>query len=149
MSERDLAIQFLTEHPDCTFVYLEGKKLLHSTQKGVSPLLNYYDAGEAFSLGAAADRVVGRGAAFLHVLLKTKVLYAGVLSRSAEEVLQRFGVDYRFGRRTERVLNRDHTGPCPMELATQDISDPHEALAAIRMKLLQLKSGKPEIMRKS
>ena len=41
---------------------------------------------------AAADRVVGRAAAFLYVLLGAGEIYAGVMSDTAADVLERFGV---------------------------------------------------------
>lgn len=47
-------------------------------------------------------------------------------------MLSRFGVDHSYNVLTEGIVNREGTGPCPMEQAVKDIDDPREAFEAIR-----------------
>ena len=44
------------------------------------------------------------------------------------------------GDRTESIINREGSGKCPMEEATENINDPDEAVAAIGAKLKELRS---------
>ena len=55
------------------------------------------------------------------------------------EVLKVHGVHVQYDILVPAIFNRDHTGFCPMETAVREISDPQEALAAIRATLAQLK----------
>lgn len=120
-------------------VLCKENKILKSTERGVLPLLKLLDSGDDFSGFSAADKVVGKGAAFLYVLLKIKELYAVVLSKSAKEVLDRFNIEVFYEQNPDRILNRTKTGFCPIESAVCDIENPNEALNAIRKKLEELR----------
>ena len=45
------------------------------------------------------DKVVGRAAAFLYVLLEVKEIYAGVMSEGAADVLSKYGICSGYGGR--------------------------------------------------
>ena len=111
-----------------------------STRRGVAPLLRWLEEGTELEGFSAADKVVGRAAALLYCLLKVKELYAGVISRGALEVLEESGIAVYYDTLTEGIVNRAGTGPCPMEAATKDISDPGLAPAAIRRALEALQN---------
>ena len=111
-----------------------------STRRGVAPLLQWLDEGTPLEGFSAADKVVGKAAALLYCLLKVKELYAAVISRSALEALNKGGIPVYYDTLTEGIINRAGTGPCPMEAATKEISDPALAPAAIRKALEALQS---------
>ena len=46
-----------------------------SNDRGIKALLNVLDSGEDFSGAYCADKVVGKAAAMVYVLLKVKALY--------------------------------------------------------------------------
>lgn len=117
---------------NCTCVLCLGDTIFSSRHRGVRPLLDFLDSGEDFTGFSAADKVVGKATAFLYCLLGVRAIYAGVLSDAAAEVLTQASISFSCGRQVPAIRNRDNTGPCPMEHATNDISDPHLALAAIR-----------------
>lgn len=123
----------------CTCVLCKGEDILHSFHRGVRPLLDFLDSGKDFTGFSAADKVVGKATAFLYCLLGVRAIHAGVLSDAAAQVLTQANISFSCDRRVPAIRNRDNTGPCPMEHATNDISDPHLALAAIRstLKVLQ------------
>lgn len=122
-----------------TFAACSGDKILTSTQRGVAPLLNLIDAGESLNGWSVADKVIGRAAAFLYVLLGAKEIWSGVISRPALEVFRDFGVEVSCGETVELIMNRSCTGLCPMESSVLGIKDPAEAEKAIRKKLLELR----------
>lgn len=125
-----------------TCVACKEEVVYTTTQRGVAPLLNWLDSKTDLKDFSAADRVVGRGAAFLYCLLGVKEVYALVMSRPAAEVLQSHGILADAGTFVEGIINRTGTGPCPFEAAVMDIQDTQEALNAIRMTRRQLLEGK-------
>ena len=127
---------------DYTCVACKEEVVYTTTQRGVAPLLNWLDSKTDLKDFSAADRVVGRGAAFLYCLLGVKEVYALVMSRPAAEVLQSHGILADAGTFVEGIINRTGTGPCPFEAAVMDIQDTQEALNAIRMTRRQLLEGK-------
>ena len=127
---------------DYTCVACKEEVVYTTTQRGVAPLLNWLDSKTDLKDFSAADRVVGRGAAFLYCLLGVKEVYALVMSRPAAEVLQSHGILADAGTFVEGIINRTGTGPCPFEAAVMDIQDTQEALNAIRRKRKQPQEGK-------
>ena len=110
-------------------------------ERGVKPLLNWLDSGIDMNGFSAADKVVGRATAFLYCLLGVKTVYANVMSRPAAQVLENSGITAQWGKLVEGIINRKGTGPCPFEAAVMGISDPQEALTAIRAKMVQMQKG--------
>ena len=132
------ALQLLNSG-DYTCVVCRDNTVYTTTQRGVAPLLSWLDSHTDLNGFSAADRVVGRGAAFLYCLLGVKEVYARVMSRPAAEVLQDHGIQAAAETFVDGIINRSGDGPCPFEAAVMDIHDAHEALAAIRNKRAQLK----------
>lgn len=82
--------------------------------------------------GRLADRIIGRGAAFLAVKGGVSELFAYVISRPALEVLQRAGIKTEYGRLEDNIANRDGTDICPVEKATLKAQTAEEALPLIK-----------------
>lgn len=101
-------------------------------------MLDLFDTGRDFSSFCAADKVVGRGAAFIYLLLGVKELYVGVISEAALEILENAGIRVTFSRLVPRILNRTGDGFCPIESCVMNIGDSQEALVAIKEKLSEL-----------
>ena len=122
-----------------TCVLAKGSEIYTSTKRGVSPLLEWLDSEKNFEGFSAADKVVGKAATHLYLLLGIKVLYANVISSRALELLLANGLDVYYGETAEWIKNRSNTGFCPMELCVADIDNAEDALAAIKNKLEELK----------
>ncbi|MBQ3085384.1 MAG: DUF1893 domain-containing protein [Clostridia bacterium] len=112
-----------------------------ATKRGVAPLLDWLESQTALQGFSAADKVVGKAAAMLYVLLGVKEVYADVMSEQAEAVFNRHGIACSYTLLVPMIRNRTNTGFCPMEQATAAIDDPHEALRAIKTKLAELKNS--------
>ncbi len=125
----------LLKQGNYTCVLLRGTTVHTSRERGVRPLLTLLDSGEDMSHFCAADKVVGKAAAMLYVLLGIDELWAGVISAAALPVLTAHGISIQYDHLTECIRNRTGTGFCPMEQAVRDIGTPEEGLAAIRNKL--------------
>lgn len=123
---------------DYTCAICRGEFACTTHMRGVKPLLNWLEAGIDLKNASAADRVVGRGAAFLYCLLGVKEVHARVMSRPAAEVLRAHNITALADTFVDGIINRKGTGPCPFEEAVMAITDPGEALTAIRNKMAQM-----------
>lgn len=112
-----------------------------STERGVKPLLDWLDSDTDVKGFSAADKVVGNGAAFLYVLLGVKEVYAHVMSEAASDTLAENGIRFQCDISVKNIINRAGTGKCPMEEAVSGMSEPGEALEAIRKRLAEMKSN--------
>lgn len=119
-----------------TCVLCKDNTVYTSTQRGVKPLMNLL--GKNLSGFSAADKVVGKATALLYCLLGIRALHANVISESALAVLQSNGIPTDYAELVPYIVNRAKDGKCPMELATQNISDPKDAPGAIRTALEKL-----------
>jgi hypothetical protein len=141
---KETAAKHLNESDEFTCVICEvheseNFKLYTSTERGVKPLLCWLDSGEIKKGFAAADKVVGKAAAYLYVLLGAAAVYAPVMSAMAVEVFRSYGIEASYDVCPEGIRNRTNTGPCPMESAVADIDTPEEALIAIKDKIKNMK----------
>jgi len=124
---------------DYTCAVCRGDITYTTHERGVKPLLTWLDDHADLKDASAADRVVGRGAAFLYCLLGVKEVHARVMSHPAADVLTAHGIGAYADTLTEGIINRKGTGPCPFEEAVMTITDPEEALTAIRKKMEEMK----------
>ena len=115
--------------------------VLKFTERGVKPLLALIDGGKSLAGFSAADKVVGKAAAMLYVLLGVNEIYASVISKPALAVLEKYGIYCEYGTLAEAIKNRTNTGFCPMETAVLNLENPAEAPAAIRKKLAELQKN--------
>ncbi len=122
----------------CTLAIVKGGEVYTSRNKGVRPLLDFFDTGVDFAGFSAADKVVGRGAAFIYLALGVRHVYASVISESALSLLVEGGIEVEYGEVVGRILNRSGDGFCPIESAVCDIHDTDTAIAKIRSTLLNL-----------
>lgn len=108
-----------------------------SREKGIRPLLLWLEEdGDALRGAVIADRIVGRAAAFLAVFGGASAVYGEVMSSGAVSVLEEAGLLYSYGTCTERIINRKGDGPCPMEQAVADVTDPAQAVWILHAKVL-------------
>ena len=141
-SEALRALSGRLQREGLTCILQQGERVLTSTQRGVAPLVAWLDAGEAGCI--AADKVVGRAAAFLYVLLGVRAVFAGVMSEGGRRVLSAHGIHAEYGALCDVIINRAGTGMCPMEEAVRSAVRPEEALALIRRRQRELRGGKIE-----
>lgn len=136
-TDLERARELLTQG-DNTCVVCKDDMVYTSSERGVKPLLCWLDQGINLQDFSAADKVVGRGAAFLYSLLGIRAVYAEVLSEEARVALEHCGITASWETCVPRIVNRAGTGYCPIETAVLDIRDAEEALTAIRAKVKEL-----------
>lgn len=112
--------------------------IITTTQRGVKPLLDWIKLKTDLKGFSAADKVVGKAAAFLYILLGISEIYALVISEAACGVFDRFGIPFKYEKRVEYIINRDGSGKCPMEQAVWEINSPEEALEIVKKESAEL-----------
>lgn len=102
-------------------------------QRGVADLWTLCQGNEDFLNGALiADKVVGKGAAALMIRGGVKEVYADVISTPALTLLRAHGIRVTFLAETDRIINRQGNGLCPVEtlcLQLQSVEQMHEEIS--------------------
>ena len=130
--------RFLLEKENCTCVICRGEDVILDHRRGIRPLMELLESGKDLHGYSAADKVVGKAAAFLYCLLGVKALHAGILSEPARDVLASAGITVVYDTLVPAIRNRAGDGFCPMETAVWDLTDPTLAPDAIRIALQKL-----------
>ena len=128
----------ILESGSYTCVLCNGDQVITDTRRGIRPLLELLDSQSSWEGYCAADKVVGKAAAYLYHLLGIEAVYAHVVSQPAAAVLAQYGIDLTYDTLVPAIANRDGTGFCPMETAVWNIDDPLQALEAVRQQLAKL-----------
>lgn len=115
-----------------TCAFVKDELVITRDERGVKPLMELLSEKDRLKDSAAADKVVGKAAAFLYVLLSPRTVYADVISEAALEVLVRFGIEISYGELVAEIRNRTNTGRCPMEQAVINESTPEGALEILK-----------------
>ena len=136
------SLREMVEKEGFTCAIAKGEKLFTSTSRGVRPLLDLIASGEDFRGGVAADKIVGKAAALLYAHMGIAEVYAGVLGEGGLAVLREHDIAAQFGTLAEHIVNRSGTGLCPMELASENLSDPAEAYFVLKKRADELAAGK-------
>lgn len=122
-----------------TIVLVRGNNIIKSAERGVAPLLQLIESGDDYSSYSASDKVIGKAAAFLYIILGIKKIHGKVISKLAADIFNKFNIEYTYDILVENIKNRTNTGFCPMESAVKDLFHPQEALEAIKCRLKELK----------
>ncbi len=121
-----------------TCVICKNSIVFTSELRGVKPLVNWYKDGIDTTDFSAADKVIGKATAFLYVLLGVKNVYAGVISKTALQVLAENKINVEYTTLVDYIINRTGDGVCPFENAVMNIEDKDEAYKAILNKMEEL-----------
>lgn len=120
---------------DYTLVICSGGRVHVSEDKGIRPLLDTVLSDEEWKGAYAADKIVGKAAAMLYAKLGVAAVYAGVISKPAMRVFEKFGIEYEYGTFTPNIINREGTGMCPMEQLVKDCETADEAFEKLKNKI--------------
>ena len=110
----------------------DSEIVTQSDDRGITALLDYAADPIPEDRGASmADRAVGKAAALLAVASGIVAVYTPLMSEPAFHVLNREGIQARFGTLVSQILNRPRTDLCPLESLVAGIQDPRQALEEI------------------
>ncbi len=134
-------VEKLLNNKGYSCVISDGNEMVYtSKEKGIKPLMEFYKSGFLRSgTFFVADKIIGKGAAFLLVLLPVKGLYTPVISESALKLLYKYSMAVKYDKIVPFIKNRTGEGRCPIESAVIDEEDPGKALDKIHQALEALK----------
>ena len=137
--DRDLGLAVAElKREGCSLAVARDNQVIFTSQHpGVAGLLEALDKG-LLPGSALADKVIGRAAAMIAVAGGVKSVYTPLISVGGQQALEQAGLDFIAEKSVPGIINRQGTGPCPMEEATKDIDDPAAAVAAVGKRLAQL-----------
>lgn len=116
---------------ELTLVLYDGTEFITSKDRGIKPLLMLYENHCDYSGFSVADKVIGKAAAFMYVLLKAKEIYTVVISKQALKVFEECGICVKYDFISDFIINRDKTDICPMEKLVLNAKSPEEAYELI------------------
>lgn len=107
-----------------------------SYENGIKPVINRLNEDINFFKGlVVVDKVVGKASAMLLCLSKVKEVYALVLSKSGEEILNKYGIIYHYDELVECIMNRKGDDMCPMEKAIKDVDNLEDCYKILKEKV--------------
>jgi hypothetical protein len=110
----------------------EGRILFESAEPMLKPLLRCLQQWRLEMAGATViDKIVGRAAAYLCVLGKVEQVLTPLASQAAKEVLQQAGITLQAQRLIPQIMNRENSGPCPMEQMANQYPSPEAFFQAL------------------
>ena len=142
MSDLSHAKKLLAEDPSLTCVLCKDGQVYSSQRRGIAPMMDFLDADTPLRGFSAADRIVGKAAAMLFALAGVKEVFAEVITHNALKIFERYGLACSYGVLTDQIVNREGSGPCPMEETVKNIESLNEAREAIRETMERLRAGK-------
>ena len=114
----------LVIHRDTTSVY---------DTRGIATLLQIIDKNSNELSGATVvDKVVGKAAAALMIVGGVSELHALLITQGALSLLATSDIHVSYDTLTDHIINRNHTGWCPMEMACRDCVTAEECITEIR-----------------
>lgn len=131
MDNLKTAKELLKKNNEYTCVLCRDGVVYTDTKRGIAPMISFLEQGTDLRGFCAADRVVGKAAAFLFALAGVEAVYAEVLGKTAIPVFEEYKIVYRYGTLTEKIINRKGTDICPMEKAVAELTEPQEAYTAV------------------
>lgn len=140
----DSALLARLSRGEVSFAVVRGGAVVHECMgRGIGPALSALDHLPDKLAGAEVyDTIVGKAAAALFILGGVRAVYAGTISDSAVALLERAGVECRWGVRTGQIVNRTGDGLCPFEQAVLGCAEPADCLPVIRATLARLRAAK-------
>ncbi len=126
-----------------SLMVVQGGSVVYSSRDGgLSPLIDAIDSGKDCLRDALViDRVVGRAAALLICYGKSRHVFADLMSETALQVLNAYGLRYEYERLVPRILKEDSRSLCPFEMLVEDVSDPEEGYRLVSKKVRAARSG--------
>ncbi len=131
------------EYPDKTIIIYQGDRVIFTSEyKGVRPMLEYMKAfGPSEEPLMVVDRIMGRGAVMLAVLINATTIKTPVISETALELAKVHGLTVEADKIVPYIINREGNGRCPIETSVLDIEDAEEGYEAIKEAIVKLMAG--------
>lgn len=124
---------------EATCIVMKDSTIIHtSTKRGVAPLIEFYEQNGTQENLIIIDRIIGKGAALLAVLIGAKTISTPIISRDAYVYLTKHNIDLQYTTIVDFIINRDQSGRCPIETSVLYIDNPIDGYHQIKHTLQTL-----------
>lgn len=134
------ALRLIREGQAACVVLRDGELVRAEAGRGVTPMIRLYEDG-ALQGAYVVDKIVGKAAAMLMTLGGVSGCYALTVSRAALDWFSGHGIPVEYEVCAEYIVNRTGDGICPMEQTVKELTDPSEALTALKQIIAELRKG--------
>jgi hypothetical protein len=119
-------LKYLETNDNLTCViYYKDNIIFTSTEKGVKPMLDFYHQTKSLQSGyIVVDKIMGRGAVILAKLIQADTIITPTISEPAYRLAKEYNMNITYTNLVSYIINRDHSGHCPIETSVINISDP-------------------------
>ncbi len=133
MISNELTLLINTLHKEkCSCVIQNGERVILCHQRGVKDLFDLLMNDKNLLEGAIiADKVVGKGAAALMIKGAVKEVYADIISEPALSLFKSVGMPVDYKECVPNIINRTHTGICPVESLCANCATASECIPLI------------------
>jgi hypothetical protein len=133
MNDLETARNRLNQQNLTLTIVKNGAVLFETGSRRISGFLTAIEQlGTELKGASAADKVAGKAVALLCVYAGISQVYAEILSKKAETVLQQNQISYQYKQLVDTILNLNRTSVCPFEKTAEGISDPEKAYQAFK-----------------
>ncbi len=120
-----------------------GQIIFQTDSHRISGFIHAIDTlGDQLNGASVADRVAGKALALLCVYAGITEVYAEVLSKKAQALLEEHVVACQWKQLVDNVLDLSKTNVCPFEKAAAGISDPKDSYSMFKALLEKMKPCK-------
>ncbi|WP_164995822.1 DUF1893 domain-containing protein [Miniphocaeibacter massiliensis] len=116
MENIDLAKDKLLEGKYKIVVVKDNNIIFKSDKSGIVPMYDFYNSSIS-GIVSIADKFIGSGAAKLLINKNIDIeeLFVPIVSEGALELLNKYRINIKYGRKVKKILNRTGNDLCPVE----------------------------------
>jgi len=133
MEDIELARSLLEEEKWNLVIVKGGQILFSSRERGVAPFFQAVQSmGKSLHNAAMADRIVGSAVAMLCLHARITLVYAGIASQGALDMLNGHGVTVSSKNAVTYISNYDGTDLCPFEKLARNSENPAQLFSNLK-----------------
>ena len=128
-----------------SLLIISGQSIIYESNKGgVNPLLKSISVVGRMKIRGTtiADKVVGKAAALLLAYVRPKVVYCGIISQRAEEILARYGILFYAEQSVPEICRPGSDELCPFEESVINVELPVQGYRNIVLRLFSFSESK-------
>jgi hypothetical protein len=128
-----------------SLLVLSGQSaIFESNKNGINPLLEAISVLGRLKLRGTTvvDKVVGKAAALLLAYVRPKVVYCGIISQRAEEILAKYGILFYAEQSVPEICRPSSDELCPFEESVINVESPVQGYRNIVLRLFSLSESK-------
>lgn len=137
-------LNLFTESPEKTCFILDDDKIIFSSsERGVKPIMDFYkEYGVSKTPLTIVDKIMGKGAVVLAILVGAKTIVTPTISKDALDLSEEYKIEYYTENIVPYIINRTNDGRCPIESSVLEMDSIEDGYNKIVLAIQKLMSHK-------